>query len=139
MSPVYLYIAYIELMRGIQKGNIPKRCANCGRWFLQTPGATYAYCNLIAPGETVKTCREIGAKASFGEKVSNNEIWQIHQRAYKKYYARVLKSKMSKQEFVAWADEASKLRDDALVRYTLVPKSKRESVIEELREKLNEQ
>ena len=46
---------------------------------------------------------------------------------------------MSKQEFIAWADEASKLRDDALVRYTLVPKSKRESVIEELREKLNEQ
>ena len=134
-----LHFAYIELMRGIQKGNIPKRCANCGRWFLQTPGATYAYCNLIAPGETVKTCREIGAKASFEEKVSNNEIWQIHQRAYKKYYARVLKSKMSKQEFIAWADEASKLRDDALVRYTLVPKSKRESVIEELREKLNEQ
>ena len=47
-----LHFAYIELMRGIQKGNIPKRCANCGRWFLQTPGATYAYCNLIAPGET---------------------------------------------------------------------------------------
>ena len=74
---------------------------------------------------------------------SNNEIWQIHQRAYKKYYARVLKGKMTKQEFIAWADEASRLRDDALVSYTVVPKSKRDSVrdsvIEELRRKLNEQ
>ena len=30
-----------------------------------------------------KTCREIGAAKSFKEKVDNNDIWKVHQRAYK--------------------------------------------------------
>ena len=37
-----LDFVYVEFMKGLQKGFVPKRCANCGRWFLQTPGATYA-------------------------------------------------------------------------------------------------
>ena len=36
-----LDFVYVELMKGLQKGFVPKRCANCRRWFLQTPGATY--------------------------------------------------------------------------------------------------
>ena len=64
-----LDFVYVELMRGMQKGFVPKRCANCGRWFLQYPGATYAYCDGPAPGQEDKTCREIGATASFQEKV----------------------------------------------------------------------
>lgn len=39
-----LDFVYVELMKGLQKGFVPKRCANCGRWFLQMPGMTYAYC-----------------------------------------------------------------------------------------------
>lgn len=35
-----LDFVYVELMKGLQKGFVPKRCANCRRWFLQTPGAT---------------------------------------------------------------------------------------------------
>ena len=37
-----LDFVYVELMKGLQKGFVPKRCANCGRWFLQIPGMTYA-------------------------------------------------------------------------------------------------
>ena len=54
-----LDFVYVELMKGLQKEFVPKRCANCRRWFLQTPGATYSYCNEPAPGQGVKTCREI--------------------------------------------------------------------------------
>ena len=39
---------YVELMKGIQKGFIPKRCPNCGHWFLQRHGMTYTYCERIA-------------------------------------------------------------------------------------------
>ena len=45
-----LDFVYVELMKGLQKGFVPKRCANCGRWFLQMPGMTYAYCGEPAPG-----------------------------------------------------------------------------------------
>ena len=58
-----LDFVYVEFMKGLQKGFVPKRCANCGRWFLQTPGATYAYCTDPAPGQDGKTCREIGASS----------------------------------------------------------------------------
>ena len=66
----------------------------------------------IAPGETEKTCRDIGAVASFQEKVRSNEVWQIHQRAYKKYDARVLKKNMTKDDFLLWARNAEKLRSE---------------------------
>ena len=114
-----LDFVYVELMRGMQKGFVPKRCANCGRWFLQYPGATYAYCDGPAPGQEDKTCREIGATASFQDKVRNNEIWKLHQRAYKKYFARTRKGTMSKPEFEKWARDAEQLRDRALKSYEI--------------------
>ena len=41
-----LDFVYVELMKGLARRGfvLPKRCANCGRWFLQMPGMTYAYC-----------------------------------------------------------------------------------------------
>lgn len=128
---------YVEFMKGIQKGYIPKRCRNCGRWFLQTPGPTFSYCSEIAPGETERTCRDIGAAASFGAKVKNNEVWQIHQRAYKKYYARVLKKTMTKVEFEVWAREAERLRDTALAVYEKADTLARKEIAKKLSQELN--
>jgi hypothetical protein len=134
-----LDFVYVEFMKGIQKGFVPKRCANCGRWFLQTPGATYSYCDGPAPGQEGKTCREIGATASFQDKVRNNEIWKIHQRAYKKYFARTRKGTMSRTEFDLWAREAEQLRDQALAAYegTAAGKTKAE-IADRLKQKLNQ-
>ena len=128
---------YVELMKGLQKGYAPRRCLNCGKWFLQTPGVSYSYCANIAPGETERTCREVGALASFREKVQENEIWQIHQRAYKKYYARVLKKKMTKPEFEQWARSAEQIRDAALPRYNRANGEARTQIAEEVRRELN--
>lgn len=106
---------YVELMKGMQKSFVPKKCANCGRWFLQEPGMTYSYCDRKL--EDGKTCRDVGANISFQDKVRNNEIWKLHQRAYKKYFARTKKGTMSRLEFEKWSREAEMLRDDALVRH----------------------
>ena len=40
-----------EFYRGLAKGNAPRRCHNCGRYFLLTSGHNICYCNNIAPGE----------------------------------------------------------------------------------------
>ena len=128
---------YVELMKGLQKGYAPRRCLSCGRWFLQSPGVSYSYCNNIAPGETERTCRDVGALTSFREKVQENEIWQIHQRAYKKYYARVLKKKMTKPEFEQWARDAEHIRDAALTRYERASGEERERIAEDVRRELN--
>lgn len=132
-----LDFVYVEFMKGMQKGYIPKRCGNCGKWFLQGPGPTFSYCQDVAPDETEKTCRDIGAAASFHAKVRNNDVWNTHQRAYKKYYARVSKKAMTKPEFELWACEAERLRDTALHDYERAPVEMRESIVEKLREDLN--
>jgi hypothetical protein len=105
---------YTDLMKAFMYGHSPKPCKLCGRFFLQERGFSYEYCNGIAPEQQDKTCREVGALNSFRKKVQSNEIWKIHQRAYKKYYARVLKKRMSKAEFNLWAQEVEKARDEAL-------------------------
>ena len=129
---------YVEMMRGLQRGFVPKRCPNCGRWFLQTPGATYSYCDGPAPGEEGKTCRDVGATASFQSKVQNNDIWKLHQRAYKKYFARTRKGTMSKADFEAWSREAEDLRNKALERYSQADgETEREQIVQKLKEKLN--
>ena len=134
-----LDFVYVEFMRGLQKGFLPKQCANCGRWFLQYPGATYAYCDGSAPGQEDKTCREIGASASFQDKVRNNEIWKLHQRAYKKYFARTRKGTMSKPEFEKWTREAEQLRDQALAEYGRAETAEaRQQVISRLQQELNQ-
>ena len=131
---------YVELMRGLQRGFVPKRCANCGRWFLQMPGASYNYCNRPAPNsEEGKTCREVGSTKSFRAKVLNNEIWAIHQRAYKKYFARTKKGTMTKPDFLTWETESERLRDAALSAYDRAKaEDEKAAIAERLREKLNQ-
>ena len=134
-----LDFVYAEFMKGLQKGFVPKRCANCGRWFLQKPGATYAYCTDPAPGQDGKTCREIGASSSFRSKVENNDVWKVHQRAYKKYFARIRSSLMTKSEFEVWSRQAADLRDAALERYARAESEEEcQRIAQEVAEALNE-
>ena len=133
-----LDFVYVEFMKGLQKGFVPKRCTNCGRWFLQKPGATYAYCTGAAPGQDGKTCREIGASSSFRSKVENNDVWKVHQRAYKKYFARIRSGLMTKSEFEVWSRQAAELRDAALERYARAEnEEERQRIAQEVAETLN--
>ena len=133
-----LDFVYVEFMKGLQKGFVPKRCANCGHWFLQTLGATYAYCNEPAPGQEDKTCREIGATNSFRSKVQNNDIWKVHQRAYKKYFARMRKGTMSKSEFEVWSRQAEGLRDVVLKEYALTrDEEEKQRIVKKITKALN--
>ena len=128
---------YVELLKGLQKGFIPKRCLNCGRWFLQPPGPACSYCSALAPGETERTCREVGAASGFRSKVRNNEIWRVHQRAYKKYFARTKKNTMSRGDFASWVVNAEKLRDESLISYAAADGTHRDEIVEVLRTELN--
>ena len=133
-----LDFVYVEYMKGLQKEIVPKRCANSSRWFLQPPGATLAYCAGPAPEDPGKTCREIGAASSFKDKVANNEVWQVQQRAYKKYYARTMRKDMTKAEFEAWTRDAEQKRDAALEPYARAESEEaRQRIAAELEEKLN--
>jgi hypothetical protein len=105
---------YVGFFKSLMNENVPKKCKSCGKYFLQEKGFIYEYCDGIAPNEIDKTCRDIGSTKSFQDKVKSSKVWSIHQRAYKKYYARVMKKKMTKSDFMLWAENAESLRDKAL-------------------------
>lgn len=131
---------YVELGKAILRGNAPRQCRLCGRWFLHEQGDRAMYCERTAPGEESKTCRESGARAVFEKKIQDEDTWKIYKRAYKKYYARVMKGTMSREDFNAWAAQAAADRDAAIEQITpKVDAALKAQIVEQLREKLNRQ
>lgn len=130
---------YMEMCRAIQMGNTPRQCRRCGNWFLHEQGDKFFYCSRVAPGEEERTCREIGASANFEQKVKNNGVWLAYKRAYKKYYARMMKGNMSREEFTRWASDAEQMRDNALdLLREADSEEQRSRITETLRTALNE-
>lgn len=129
---------YVELGRAILRGNAPRQCRLCGNWFLHVQGEKAVYCERIAPGEAEKTCREVGARTVFEEKIQNEDTWKLYKRAYKKYYARLMKGRMSREDFNAWAERAMADRDTTIEQLkAAADEALRAQLTEELREKLN--
>lgn len=131
---------FVELGKSILRGNAPRQCRLCGRWFLHEQGDRAMYCERIAPSEESKTCREAGARAVFEKKIQDEETWKLYKRAYKKYYARYMKGNMSEADFKAWAAQAAADRDAAIEQIKpSVDAVMKAYIINQLREKLNRQ
>lgn len=129
---------YVELGRAILHGNAPRQCRLCGGWFLHKQGDRAIYCERIAPGETEKTCREMGARLAFEKKLQDEDTWKLYKRAYKKYYARYMKGNMSEAEFKAWGEQAAADRDSAIEQLKATADAALSaSIIQQLKEKLN--
>lgn len=129
---------FVELGKSILRGNAPRQCRLCGRWFLHEQGDRAMYCEGIAPGEESKTCREAGARVIFEKKIQDEDTWKIYKRAYKKYYARYMKGSMSEADFKAWAVQAAADRDSAIKQIKpAIDTVLKAQIIEQLREKLN--
>lgn len=129
---------YMELGKATLKGNGPRQCRLCGNWFFHEQGDRAIYCERVAPGEEVKTCREVGARVTFESKLQSEEPWKIYKRAYKKYYARVMKGNMSREDFEVWAERAAEERNRIIPIFSQEEKPERRAeVIETFREKLN--
>ena len=104
---------YEDFFRGLAEHYIPKRCSNCGKWFLIDAGIYSDYCENPLAEDRTKTCRMVSARKKYDTKCKEDPIWNIYNKAYKAHYARVLKKKMSKVEFEAWSRYAVELREQA--------------------------
>ena len=81
---------YMDLYRGMAVGNVPRLCHNCGKWFLAIGAYDTVYCQRVAPGETTRTCRQVGAHRK--EKQKNGE--DFARREYTKAYGRLKSRKL---------------------------------------------
>lgn len=136
--PALCDFLYAELGRAILYGNAPRQCRLCGGWFLHKQGDRAIYCERIAPRETEKTCREMGARMVFEKKIQDEDTWKLYKRAYKKYYARYMKGNMSEAAFKAWGEQAAADRDAAIEQLRATTDAALSaSIIQQLKEKLN--
>ena len=104
---------YEDFFRGLAEHYIPKRCSNCGKWFLINAGIYSDYCENPLAEDKTKTCRMVSARKKYDTKCKEDPIWNIYNKAYKAHYARIAKKKMTKAEFEAWSRYAVELREQA--------------------------
>ena len=90
----------VEFYRGLAVGNVPRRCHNCGKYFLLTAGYNTCYCNNIAPGETERTCRKVGAHRKEAQGKANRTPAEVeYDRTYNRLKQRKNRRKISIDEW----------------------------------------
>jgi len=107
------FFLYTDFYRGLIVGNIPRRCHNCGRYFILNKGYDTCYCNSIAPGETEKTCRKIGAHKKEARKEGKTPARLEYDKVYNKLKTRRARGKLSIDEWNANVALALEYKDKA--------------------------
>jgi len=119
-----------EFYRGLARGNAPRCCHNCGRYFLLTKGYDTCYCNNIAPDETTRTCRKVGAhRKEMREKGNRTPARVEYDRTYNRLKVRKQRKKISTSEWNAAVAKAQEL---------VAQSGRGELTDEELKQKLEE-
>ncbi|SDA23038.1 hypothetical protein SAMN02910447_02269 [Ruminococcus sp. YE71] len=104
---------YIDLFKGLQNHYLPRKCGLCGLYYLLEATAYSPFCTRPVKGRRGKTCRDLGHRKTYTDKVNSDPILLTYTKAYKQHYARYLKKKMTQAEFREWADFALELRQRA--------------------------
>lgn len=107
---------YTDFYRGMIHGHLPRRCQNCGRYFLLTDGYDTRYCSNIAPGETDRTCRKVGAHVkaqNSRDKAAETPEGKEYQTTYNRLKRRKYLGKISTDEWNTQVAEAVSIREKA--------------------------
>jgi len=102
-----------DFFRALQHGNAPRRCHNCGRFFLLTAGYNTCYCNDVAPGETERTCRKVGAHNKAAGK-HKTPVQKEYDRVYNRLKQQRYRGKVSADEWNAAVAQAQEMKSRAM-------------------------
>ena len=108
------HFLYTDFYRGLAAGNAPRRCHNCGRYFLLTEGYNTCYCNNIAPDETERTCRKVGAHRKESKvRAAATPAQKQYAKVYNRLKMRKQRSKISVDEWNAAVAKAQALKEQS--------------------------
>ena len=113
-SPV-LYSASIpdmidySLRSCVERGITVRRCKNCGRYFPQTGRVSAEYCERPVP-KGQQTCREAGAFQQWTKKQSDDPVFKVYRKEYKKRFAWIKAGRISDTDFYAWSEQAREMK-----------------------------
>lgn len=103
-----------EFYRGLAVGNAPRRCRNCGTYFLLDSGYNAIYCNNIAPGETDRTCRKVGAHRKEAQGKENRSPARVeYDRTYNRLKQKKNRKKISVDEWNLAVAEAMRILEQS--------------------------
>nr|WP_325204517.1 DUF6076 domain-containing protein [uncultured Oscillibacter sp.] len=105
------HFLYTDFYRGLMAGNAPRRCHNCGRYFLLTARYNTCYCNNIAPGETERTCRKVGAHKKASHPTGLSPAGVEYRKVYNRLKARKQRGKISRDEWNATLAQVQEVLD----------------------------
>ena len=103
----------LDLFRGLAAGHIPRRCQNCGKYFLLDSGYDIRYCGNPAPGANGKTCRQVGAHRKAQAANANDPIRAAYNRVYNRVKTQKNRGKITVDDFNRDVVRALKIREDA--------------------------
>lgn len=104
---------HMDLFRGLMHGNVPRRCHNCRKFFLLQKGYDVRYCTRIAPGETKRTCRQVGAHNKQADRDSKTPVQVEYENTYNRLKKRKARGKISTDEWNALVARAQEIREQA--------------------------
>ena len=100
-----------DFYRRLMADNAPRHCHNCGRYFLLTSGYNICYCNNIAPGETERTCRKVGAHRKANHPTGLSPAGVEYRKVYNRLKARKQRGKISRDEWNAALSQVQEVLD----------------------------
>ena len=104
---------HMDLFRGLMHGNVPRRCHNCRKFFLLQNGYDVRHCTRIAPGETKRTCRQVGAHNKQADRDSKTPVQIEYENTYNRLKKRKARGKISTDEWNALVARAQDIREQA--------------------------
>ncbi len=106
LCPETVYDLIDYHLRECLKREIKMRvCKNCGRLFAVTGHGGTEYCDRPFD-EKGRTCKEIGAFRVWEKSKSEDEVFKVYRREYKKRFAWIRAGRITKDEFYAWSEKA---------------------------------
>ena len=103
----------LDLFRGLAAGHIPRRCQNCGKYFLLDSGYDIRYCGNPAPDAKGKTCRQVGAHRKARAANINNPIRAAYNRGYNRVKTQKNCGKITVDDFNRKVVRAQDMQDKA--------------------------
>jgi len=105
-----------DFLEGIKHGHYPKRCANCGRWFLITDGIHRKYCDGIDPHDAKqRPCRKVAASRRAKESAASHPVKTLCAARLATIRKHKERQKLSEQEAQIAKRYAVNCRDRAIM------------------------
>ena len=106
-----------SLQACVERGITVRRCKNCGRYFAQTGRVSAEYCDRPSlDGQS--SCRSMGAFQQWTLKQTDDPVFKVYRREYKRRFAWIKAGRISDSEFYAWSEQAREQKkkcDDGII------------------------